>query len=353
MKRASNRIIITTERVNGYGFRVLTEGVDLSQYDKNPLMLWMHKRGFGDMLALGNVVELQKEVHATLGNIITGLPMFDDTDEFAMRIYKKFENGTYRMASPGLRPVEWSEDESLILPGQRGATLIKSQLEEVSLCDIGGNDDALQVALYNDSNELIKLNLKGENAEIPLLTINTKTDMLKIELTAQKAAAILGETEIASNDQFETKVAEVVQLAQRQKTEIETLTREKQDEVTKVIELTQKLADAGKVQLTKDTDTALADAVEARKITADEVGYLKSNVTDQAGLDSLKLFLKAKSGVPTVKDALAASKTENVELTGKSWDDLDRAGKLVKLKADDLNLFKQLYKARFGAEYKD
>ncbi len=315
-------------------------------------MLWMHQRAFTERLALGNVVELKKEVHETLGNIITGLPVFDDTDDFAMRIYQKFENGTYRMASAGLRPVEWSEDEAHLMPGQRGATLTKSQLEEISLCDIGGNDDALQVALYNENNELIQLNLKGENADIPLLTIN-KTDMLKIELTAQKAAAILGEKEIATADQFETKVAEVVQLAQRQKTEIETLTREKQDEVTKVIELTQKLADAGKVQLTKDTDSALADAVEARKISKDEVGYLKGNVTDQAGLDSLKLFLNAKSGAPTVKEALATSKTENVELTGKSWDDLDRAGKLVKLKADDLNLFKQLYKARFGAEYKD
>ncbi len=48
MKRASKRIILTGENINRYGFRVLTDGIDLTQYDKNPLMLWMHIRAFSN-----------------------------------------------------------------------------------------------------------------------------------------------------------------------------------------------------------------------------------------------------------------------------------------------------------------
>ncbi|QXU42082.1 hypothetical protein [Pedobacter sp. D749] len=48
MKRASKRIILTSENVNRYGFRVLTDGIDLTQYGKNPLMLWMHIPAFSN-----------------------------------------------------------------------------------------------------------------------------------------------------------------------------------------------------------------------------------------------------------------------------------------------------------------
>ena len=37
--------IISTERVNSYGSRVKTDGIDYSQYEKNPILLFMHRRG--------------------------------------------------------------------------------------------------------------------------------------------------------------------------------------------------------------------------------------------------------------------------------------------------------------------
>jgi hypothetical protein len=348
MKRASKRVIISSERVNYYGFRVLTDGIVLSQFDKNPLMLWMHRRAWGekenDILPLGNVIELKRETDPELGKVITGLPVFDDTDDFAMRIYNKYENGTIRMASAGLRPVQWSEDAEHLVTGQRGATLIESVLEEVSLCDIGGNDDALQVALYNDSRELIQLSVNGENAEIPLIKHPLiQTEMLKIELTAAKAAVLLGLKDISTADEFETKVAEAVQLAARQKTQIETLTREK-------TEAEQKLADAEKVQLTAKIETMVQKAVDERKITADEKAqYVKLAASDY---DSVETLLKAKAGTPSIQTKLAAGTQASAgQYEGKTWDDLDKSGKLVQLKADNLPLFAELYKQKFEKEY--
>ena len=39
-------VIISTEAVNSYGSRVLTAGIDLSQYERNPVLLWMHRRSW-------------------------------------------------------------------------------------------------------------------------------------------------------------------------------------------------------------------------------------------------------------------------------------------------------------------
>ena len=38
--------IINTEDVNEYKFRVLTDGIDYTQYMKNPIVLFMHEREF-------------------------------------------------------------------------------------------------------------------------------------------------------------------------------------------------------------------------------------------------------------------------------------------------------------------
>ena len=77
-----------------------------------------------------------------------GTPVFDDSDEFAMQIYNKVENGTIRMASVGLRAIKWE-----IKAGD--LWLEQSELREVSMVDIGANQQAL--ALYDSNNDLIKL----------------------------------------------------------------------------------------------------------------------------------------------------------------------------------------------------
>lgn len=349
MKRATKRIIVTSENVNRYGFRVLTDGIDLAQYENNPICLWMHNRAFGTadkaFLPIGNVIELRKEVHPELGKIITGLPVFDDTDEFAMRIYNKYENGTLRMASAGLIPVEWSEDEKYILAGQRAGTLVKSILEEISIVDIGANNDALSVALYNANHELIKLSLNGENAEIPLITNPLiEIEMNKIELTAERAAILLGLKTEPTAGEFLAKVAEVVQLAQSQKTQIESLTREKG-------ELQKKIDDEANIQLTAKVESLVQGAVDARKITADEKPFYVSLATADYG--NVEKLLNTKAGTPSAEEVLKDTNGKTVSLfAGKTWEQLDKEGLLVKLKAADFTLFKTLFKAEFNKEYK-
>lgn len=159
-------VIISTGAVNCYGTRVLTEGIDLSQYMRNPVLLWMHRRAFdGDAMPIGRVENLRVED----GKLI-GTPVFDQNDDFAKQIESKWDSGFLRMASAALEPIETSADEALVLPGQTRETVTRSKLIEVSIVDIGGNDEALQ--LCGADGKVMKLAAGEDTPGLPLLKEN-------------------------------------------------------------------------------------------------------------------------------------------------------------------------------------
>ena len=94
---------------------------------------------------------------------------FSDSNPFAQDIKKLYEEGTLRMVYPGFRCVEWSDDSSVLLPGQTNSSLTKCKLREVSCCDIGSNDDALR--LYDENDKVIELKGGGTNL-FPVLKEN-------------------------------------------------------------------------------------------------------------------------------------------------------------------------------------
>ena len=162
--------VISTPRLNSYGARVLTEGIDLEQYQKNPVLLYMHRRGRKEDMPIGIMENLRVE-----GDTLYGTPKFDDDTEDERNINKKWERGTLRMLSAGLDILEWSEEPALLVAGQTRPTITKSKLIEVSVVDIGANDDALQVGLYHEG-KLLTLAAGEENAHLPLLTVSAKEE---------------------------------------------------------------------------------------------------------------------------------------------------------------------------------
>lgn len=165
--------IISTERINSYGSRVLTAGIDLTQYEKNPIVLFMHRRGRKEDMPIGIMTNLRVE-----NGILYGTPKFDDDTEDERNISKKWDRGTLRMLSAGLDIIEWSEDPKLLVAGQTRPTITKSKLIEVSVVDIGANDDALQVGLYHEG-RLLTLAAGEESSHLPLLSLSTPKDPKK------------------------------------------------------------------------------------------------------------------------------------------------------------------------------
>ncbi|MFB9862383.1 hypothetical protein, partial [Rufibacter immobilis] len=149
MRKSTKRFTVSTEAVNGYGFRVLTAGINMDHFRRNPVMLWMHKRATGgsrsEVLPLGFWEDLEVRDGA-----VTAVPVFDDKDPFALSIYHKVENGTLRMASVGI-----VANRTEKLGGV--STVTESTLKEISIVDIGANADALAAALYDENDQLINL----------------------------------------------------------------------------------------------------------------------------------------------------------------------------------------------------
>ena len=155
-------VIISTEAVNSYGTRVLTSGIDLSQYERNPVLLWMHRRSWEPgAMPIGRIENLRIE-----DSKLIGMPVFDQNDPFAKQIESKWENGFLRMASAGLVILETSSDPAFVLPGQGRETVTRSILEEVSIVDIGANDEALQLW---GGEKLLKLAAGEDSPALPLL----------------------------------------------------------------------------------------------------------------------------------------------------------------------------------------
>ena len=178
---SKKEVVISNSRLNSYGFRVLTEGIDLTQYKRNPILLWMHNRPWrgtkDEVMPLGIVENLRIE-----GDNLIGTPVFDEKDEFAMKVKAKWDAGIYRMVSAGLDVIEHSNDPSVLLPGQTRSTITKSKLREVSIVDLGANDDALQLYFQGEV-----VNLSQNEQELSFLKpvnnhLNSKEKMKKIAL---------------------------------------------------------------------------------------------------------------------------------------------------------------------------
>lgn len=168
-----NKVVISTPSLNSYGTRVLTSGIDIEQYKKNPILLYMHRRGEREDAPIGRVEDVHIE-----GDKLVGSLVFDEKDDFARKVAQKWADGFLRMVSAGLTIIELSDDPAVLLPGQRRMTITKSKLDEVSVVDIGANDDAL--ALYNAEGGRITL-AQGDDLSLPLLqttpTPNTSQSM--------------------------------------------------------------------------------------------------------------------------------------------------------------------------------
>jgi len=186
--------VVSDEAIlNSYGSRIMTAGIDVKQYKRNPIVLWYHHRPKPwnstqhkdfESLPIGKVVKLWKEDGKLMADI-----EFDQEDEFAVKIEGKIDRGFINMCSPGLDPITVSEDQKYLLPGQTRRTVVKSALEEISIVDIGGNNNALRLSHDPD---------KDIDDVLPLLKLS-KNDT-KMSEFKQKVATILGLDPNASDD---------------------------------------------------------------------------------------------------------------------------------------------------------
>ena len=316
----SRKVRISDSSLNSYGTRVLTSGVDLVQFRKNPVLLWMHNRAWrgqqSEVLPLGYVENIQVE-----GDSITGELVFDEQDEFAKQIASKWDGGILRMVSPNFDIIAVDESPDLAVPGQTRATITKAKLVEVSVVDIGGNDN--NIALQYQGKEL-KLSEGGEFPEIPAIQLHNPK---KEEMSYKTIALKLGLNEDAPED----KVLSEVSVLLGYKTANETLRKELDD--LKLSGIT------GKVKA----------AVTAGLLPADkEADMIALGKMDEKQLDTVLSLLHKPLKLTTVINTPAnggsveLSKAQKLgDIPEKDWADL---------RENNNAEYIRLFKAQFGID---
>jgi hypothetical protein len=173
--------VLSDDSLNSYGFRTLTAGIDIAQFAKNPIMLFMHNRPWRGIKDEYSVIGRWENIRKEDGKLLADA-VFDLNDPFAKSIADKVDNDFIRMASLGFSPTEWSEEADVLVPGQTRATVTKSIAKEASIVDLGGNNNALALcdvpALYDETEKLVELSA-GKNPLIPL--INSKTHNMELK----------------------------------------------------------------------------------------------------------------------------------------------------------------------------
>ncbi len=171
------RIVISDESLNSYGFWVVTDGIDLTAFLRNPVMLWNHNRdGHGTVdaqLPIGYWKDLRIE-----NGVLTGEPVFDEKDPFAMKVKQKLESGILNACSMGFVPLEWSDDLEMLKEGQKVSTVTRCRLMEISICDIPANANAT-VVLYDENSKTINLSELLNCCNVELLSCLSQPTTIK------------------------------------------------------------------------------------------------------------------------------------------------------------------------------
>lgn len=301
------RVRISNGSLNSYGTRVLTDGMDIEQYKRNPVLLYMHQRG----TVIGYMKDIRKE-----GDDVTGEPVFDEASELSQRCKSQWEFGSLKAVSAGLEIIEMSAEDKYLVVGQSSPTITKSRLYEVSIVDIGANDDAL--VLKRDGRQ-ITLGRDGDN---PLPSINT-IEMENTEKKKKEADVKLSAGEKPAAGKEENERARVA--------------LEKENEALK----------AEVSELRKGRIVTLVDrAIEERKIDKERRGQFVE-LGNKIGEKELGEVFAAMSRRVSLSEMIHTSgeeKGEEMSLSKLSAEEIER------LRESDRERYARLYKAEYGME---
>lgn len=327
------KVRISDESVNCYGSRIITSGIDLSLYGKNPVLLYMHDRSQG---VVGKVENLKVE-----NGELTGELEFDEASPLSVQLKKQYDFGSMRMVSASFKVLETSSDASLVMEGQTAETVTRSLLFEVSAVDIGGNHNAI-VLLDSEGNQL-ELADKGGSNLLPLLDKNIVNNPLKnkkVEMELKDLAIKLGLKETATEEEVNAKLASLSLAAgevKQLKSQVSAL--QSQQEAVQLVAIT----------------AAVDTAIQEKRLNADLKDHFVK-LGQQVGLDNLNVTLAAMQ--PQGKISMVVGRDKDGHVV--QLDDDDYSGykklsevpqaKFLKLRDEHRDRYIELYKAEFGFE---
>jgi hypothetical protein len=321
--------VLHDETVNTQGFRMLTSGVDLTEFRKNPVMLLNHNDW---VLPIGRWDNIRTE-----GTKILADAVFDETDPQGKQVSDKVDRDFIRAASIGAWRPEDVVEETDLHSGKRIFTVKTWVAREASIVTIPSNHNAL--AFYDretgklmDNSEVLKL----FDAPKEELSISEK----KMD---KKIAEILKLADNASDADVTAAVQVLLSDNERLKADNQTLT-------SSINELNQ----AAKAKKTAEAVALVDTAIKDGSINAEAKDkYLKLfDLDHEAAKAAIEAIPARKRIADQIHNDGDQNNTELADFQKKSWKELDEAGNLATLKVKYPDLYKEKFKVRYGMEPK-
>lgn len=316
--------VLHDESVNTRRFKMRTSGVNLDEFRKNPVMLHNHN---DYNMPVGRWENIRVE-----GTMILADPVFDDGDPVGKELARKVADGFIKAASIGAWPPEEIIEEQDPVTGNMVPVVTKWTAREASIVTIGSNHNAL---VFYDRETGEKMD---SESTVRLFDIAVKNENSNQKLIMKEIAGLLNLSDTAGTDEIQAAVSRLV------------------GENTKL---------AGENLKLSDQLNALNEAEKAKK-TAEAVALVDAAVKDgridakakdsfiklfDADYDAAKATIEAipvrKSIAAQIDEAKGQTAVELADLTAKSWDELDKAGKLVLLK----DRYPDLYDVKFAERF--
>ena len=331
--------VLHDDSLNTYDFRMLTSGANLEEFRKNPVMFFIHR---DYELPIGRWENIRVD-----GSRILADAVFDADDPEAMKVAGKVERGFIRAASIGTwAPEEVSDDPGLKVPGQTGPTVTKWTVREASIVTIGANHNALK--MYDRSTGKV-LDLTDKNVVLQLMDSPVKnTDMINLR-------NILNLQDGASDADVEAAVQKLQQDCEDLQQQNQTLEGEKQTLEQENTTLKNEKA-AAEQQRLSDQKTEAQRLVDAavRDGRLDASGKEAFIALFDADFEKAKATLNAIPRPKSVQQHHAESAAAlSDKYSGKSWNELDREGLLVKLRDEAPEIWREKFREEFGHDPKN
>ncbi len=322
-KKIDKEFCLTDNSVNVYGYRLLTEGLDLAQYKKNPIGFMMHEREGG--------VLVKWEDFRTEGDKLFGKPVINLSHPKGAEIASQVENGFINAASMGkIICLAATDDASLKMEGQTGPTVTKWFPREISFVDIPGNHNALANLYDINDNELNLADFVKPNPK----------EMSKILLTAVMLTA-LNLSDKSSEEDANKAFQDLIDNANK----VPGLEKDLADKSAALTDKEKELKDLKAAGVVKEVKDLLDKGKADKKLTEEVAKNLATSFAENP--TGLKNLIDAMPAQTLVTEQLGDDVKNLAAFEGKKWDDLYAANELEGVRTKFPDLYEKLRKEKF------
>jgi len=204
--------VVSTGDIDSHGERINVDGIDFSDFKKNPVILWGHD-GFN--LPIAKATKIWKE-----GGKLMSRAKFYLKDDFARKVYEYIMDGYLNAVSIGGMVEEWGSD---------GMTISKLKMKEYSVVSIPANQNALVAAKSLSGEQRAELRALANAYARKTLTMGTDEVTKNIEVLETLVASLkevaFSETQDVSADEQVTRRV-MLRSAQAVDHQVETVIRQ-------------------------------------------------------------------------------------------------------------------------------